>query len=387
MLKKILIAWTAVLTLGCFDNSEDADLAPPLSLATYNAGLARGFVPHADERLPAVAKAIGELDADVLCVQEVWEPDQIEAILEGTKSAFPHVYYDKPANEDRDGEAEPPCTEEEAATLAACVYANCADVPVNEMTGCVLGKCGDEFSSLSATCRSCVAAQVGKPTDVVLETCTGLSAGDYVYDGHNGLLLLSRRPLASERVFKLESHVTARAALVARVDDPGIGPLDIYCTHLTANLSGLEYAGEFESWEDERRAQITAILDDVESREDPAPAVLMGDMNCGPEVQGLGAEFPENFKLFEDAGFEAPFAEKSGTCSWCHENPLISQGDDGDNGDDTIIDQILIEKDAEIEVVETGRLFDGPVQITVDGEEITTRLSDHYGVYVDIIAP
>lgn len=43
----------------------------PEVLTTYNAGLAIGFVPGAEDRAPATAAAIGALDADVVCLQEV----------------------------------------------------------------------------------------------------------------------------------------------------------------------------------------------------------------------------------------------------------------------------------------------------------------------------
>ena len=43
-----------------------------LQIATWNMGLARGFDPTVDLRLPLAAEAAAKMPADVVCLQEVW---------------------------------------------------------------------------------------------------------------------------------------------------------------------------------------------------------------------------------------------------------------------------------------------------------------------------
>lgn len=49
-----------------------AESAPGLRVATFNAGLAVGMLPHCSERLELIVRALADLDADLLFVQEFW---------------------------------------------------------------------------------------------------------------------------------------------------------------------------------------------------------------------------------------------------------------------------------------------------------------------------
>src|SRR5688500_3666524 len=63
---------------------------PVLTIARFNAVLLAtgGFVP---ERRPAVYDALTEVDSDVLCVQEVWQDDDWEAIVSANEDVRPHA--------------------------------------------------------------------------------------------------------------------------------------------------------------------------------------------------------------------------------------------------------------------------------------------------------
>ena len=63
------------------------DGGPTLTVETWNVGLAHGFVDHAAARLPAIVDAIEGADADVLCVQEAWEPGDRTALRLGAGPA------------------------------------------------------------------------------------------------------------------------------------------------------------------------------------------------------------------------------------------------------------------------------------------------------------
>src|SRR6185503_15602748 len=49
-----------------------------LLFASYNAGLAHGAVPFADERVQPIIDELVDSPADVLCMQEVWTDDDAE---------------------------------------------------------------------------------------------------------------------------------------------------------------------------------------------------------------------------------------------------------------------------------------------------------------------
>jgi hypothetical protein len=74
-----LVALCAIaFAVGCGDETEgnnganNGEPGPQASFATYNAGLARGFVDYAGARTQPVADAVARLDSDVVCLQEVW---------------------------------------------------------------------------------------------------------------------------------------------------------------------------------------------------------------------------------------------------------------------------------------------------------------------------
>ena len=46
------------------------------------------------ERIAPIAAELSGIEADVLCLQEVWSQEAIDAFLEATKDTFPHVFYE-----------------------------------------------------------------------------------------------------------------------------------------------------------------------------------------------------------------------------------------------------------------------------------------------------
>jgi endonuclease/exonuclease/phosphatase family metal-dependent hydrolase len=90
-----------VVVAGC---KPAADGPESFSVASFNVGLAFGYVPEASARVVPITEAIAELDADVVCLQELWlEQDAegnwtsgtIEAVLGGTASTFEHAYWSR----------------------------------------------------------------------------------------------------------------------------------------------------------------------------------------------------------------------------------------------------------------------------------------------------
>lgn len=66
------------------------------TVLTMNVALLRimGFyepVPHVSKRLAAFLKQVSLLDADVLCLQEVWSVSDLETIITALKDEYPHM--------------------------------------------------------------------------------------------------------------------------------------------------------------------------------------------------------------------------------------------------------------------------------------------------------
>ncbi len=353
-----------------------------VTAVTYNTGLAVGFVSLAAERQQPVADALAGLDADFVCLQEVWltqdgdgnwTQDNIDTILASTANTYPHNYY---AITETMGEGGSACTEEEAGPLSECVMTNCDGVPNGDLSGCVLTNCGDEFGAVSGGCQNCLIGQLGNSFEDIQAACVGGDGGSaYFSNGHNGLLLLSKHPLSNQSETTYPAVQVSRSLLSATAEHPDFGPVDLYCTHLTAAIGGVTYPSDvsmFSSYEEEQANQITEILAAVDASTNPA--ILFGDMNTGPAIgDSVDAELPDNWATFASSGLFFPGIDESNPfCTYCADNTLV------DSTDSVYIDHIMTSWDPT--VVRAERLYDQTQDIA--GE--ANNLSDHYGVLVEV---
>ncbi len=348
------------------EEEEPVPTGESLRFATYNAGIAAQFVSYAEERIAPIAEALGSVDADVLCLQEAWSPESIEAFIESTKDTFPHSFYEM-SEEDVSG-LEPACTEEDVADLQACVDEFCADT--DNLADCGTANCITEFTALPPACQGCVASNLGLGIEGVISACV-VGGGSLSYGGHNGLLVLSKVELRKPSLTLLPSFLVQRAWIEAEV-----GGFHMACTHLATPLTP-EYAGEFESYVGEQAAQAGLVLEAL--AEVSGPTVLLGDTNNGPAVGALSADILENWELFGAAGFTDPNVESDDPfCTWCPDNTL-SESTSG-----YAIDHVLVRGATGSDV---ARFLDGTTEITVGEETLTTSYSDHYGVAATVTAP
>lgn len=354
---------------------EGKEPPQPQHVVTFNAGLARNFVPHVDARRPAIIEALAGLDAEVVCLQEIWEDADVAAVREGVKARLPHAYHVPTTAEDAGG---PACTLDALEPLGACVSGPCEGQ--EDLPGCVMKTCAGSFLGLPGACRACLAANLSKPMDEALAACTTGGGSSLAYGGRNGLLLLSRHPLTETGHLVLDSFLLRRVALHARTRVIG-GEVDLFCTHLSAPLAEVEYMGEHISWEREQSHQIDQLVEWVDQVAAGESAILMGDMNCGPaypEWEAVAAA-PENFRKFLAAGYRSPYTEDHGHCTWCGKsNPLV-----GDDPELHILDHVLFKRFSR-ELLLPERILDSERVETGDGR---VPLSDHYGVRVTFEVP
>ena len=353
---------------------EVIEAAPPYSMVTFNAGLAYNYVTYAKERKAAVIGSVANLDADFVCMQEVWEAADVEDLKAGALAAFPYSHYADTTAEP--GETDPACTTDETDPLLACYYEFCDGT--DDLTGCIMDNCVAEFTAVTKPCSNCLVANIAKPIEGIVAACLAGSAA-FTYDGLNGVLLLSRHPFESTDFKVLESFIVRRVVLHGRVVADS-GPVNVFCTNLSTEISEIEYDGKSDDWDDEQGDQITEIVKYAEKQAGEEPSVIIGDMNCGPDVEpNIVGKNQENFQLYLDAGYTLPYlAQEQVDCSWCIDNPLTG------SGVDRLIDHILVKNLGDYEaqfVVE--RILDELVTVphSETGDDVETPLSDHYGVH------
>lgn len=374
----------ALWLLNCSgDSNEPGEPVRELSLVSFNAALGVGLAPYLEQRLEAIEADLPSLDADVICLQEVWEPENIERLVAALASEYPYNHRSVRSTGGGGG-----CTESEATSLSNCLAENCAGVDVEGLPLCAINNCAEVFTQVSTECQQCIAANQSA-TDVQNLTmiCASADAEVAAYSDQTGLVLLSRLPLDRPSYAAFESALGDRGLLSARVHTDFMGDVDVHCTHLAATLSEVPYTGLYGSWQGERLRQIDQMLERVsEIRADgngAGSAILAGDMNCGPGTPLARAASPDAFERLANAGFVAPYAELDGRCTFCENNPLNGLVSDPEEG--ALIDHVLVSASGSEEFM-ARRVFDEVIPIEANGAAVDVARSDHYGVRVQASA-
>jgi endonuclease/exonuclease/phosphatase family metal-dependent hydrolase len=375
---RAMIAAAAAGAAGCGNSGPPAELRA----ATYNAGLAPGFVDHAAARAPVTTAALAEQEFDLLCVQEYFVPDHWEALVDASADRYAGTSYldPMPAEPDPDEDVAA-CSPEETEPLVSCVEAECPDASPDELTNCALSACEEEVNALSSDCLTCVGANLGSSLEEIIEACAN-GTGVYAYGGAFGIGLLSGHPTVQRDSIVLDSHLTRRGVLYAQVDAADFGDVHVFCTHLSPVFSSVPFPGEG-SWEEEQVAQIDALLAFVDEKTGEGDQVMiLGDLNTGPAAGDVPAEHPDHYARVEAAGFENPYLEADEVeCTFCGPNLLVGGGADHD--DSGIIDHVLVRG---IDAVRSAaRFMTDTIEVEVEGTgSVTTQYSDHYGVVVEL---
>jgi endonuclease/exonuclease/phosphatase family metal-dependent hydrolase len=369
----VLVASLAAACHGDLGRQEDAlhVAAPPLRLLTFNAGLARGYLGLVDERREAMGRALAQTPADVVCLQEVWDPADVAALIAATADAYPYAHWADTTEDESGGAAA--CEEAELGPLGVCMFTRCASA--TDVAACAVDQCRPELAATSPRCQQCLVANLEKPLAEILATCAQ-GSGERLYGGANGVLLLSRLPLRDAGHDVLDSFLIRNVALHAEVAAAG-APLRVMCTHLASRLPGIQYDGAHGSYEGENRAQVLELLAIIEGGDPAVPVALLGDLNTGPAAPGITADWPAHYELFLQAGLRAPYLEvPAPRCTWCASNRHVDDG-----GAEKIIDHVLL-LGLDRAIAVARRALDTPFALA-DGAGVTD-LSDHFGAMVTI---
>lgn len=352
--------------------------APHVNVATYNAGLAQGFVAHVDERAPRIVEDFPAAEIDVACVQEYWDDAHWDALVSSLADTHPHTFR-RPAEVEMGVPAS--CEPGALDPVDVCVRANCADVESAELTDCALESCNPELMALPTDCFSCLAANVALADIALIRSiCESAGGGRYAYGGSFGTGIVSRHALADTDSLLLDATTNRRAVLYARIPDTAIGEVHFFCTHLTANLSSVPYTGSAAGWPEEQAAQITRLVAWAREKAPTGRIVIAGDLNSGPALAGITGELESNYAMWAGAGFSSPYTTQSDVaCTFCDDNPLNMGSMGGEGG---LIDHVLLGSGLRAGL--GRRILDAAIQIDVDGVPTTSAYSDHYGLVVPI---
>lgn len=399
---RLLLLLTALLLSACADNDNN-NKKDSLTVTSYNMGLAQSFVPYTAERLPVNEVLVEDFNSDIICLQEIWSDDQVDAISNALSETFPYQYIAEPEQIFTEGAA---CTNAEVAGLANCANSQCPGLSGGDLVDCVLknSQCSSFFNALPPTCSSAVinnALLPGVTIDVLVDLVTQ-SSGTFAYEGSLGLILASRYELTNTEFqdFINNSSINHRGALYAEIEVNNQTHV-IGCTHPTANLSAtIDYpaSGNFGSWEAENYFMQEQMIAFVNNKAGDKPIFFAGDFNCSiaNASNEVDADFSDNCQLWLDDGFVDPAAEQL-PCSFCSDENLIlieEQSSGGGGGDgNQLLDHIFIKNVANSNEITAERVFDDPVEIqSLDPEQelsledspLTTHPSDHFGVKVVI---
>lgn len=379
MFKRISALGTVVMTfaLACGGEKDDAPATPSepfqLRALTYNTALAQNFEPLATERAPLVVDALADLapELDLLCVQELWQESDADALQQAVASELPHALRADPLP------GSGTCSEEELGTIGGCLQDSCGAAQGVELTACAQQACAGEIGGLSGGCLACILDSLGAP----LETCLGDGSernDPAIFGGAYDVALFSRFPLERTRVIPLDAYFVRAVRLHAKVTVPGLGAVHAICTHLGSPLGVIPYAGSHGSWEGEHASQVELLAEAVRAyASDGLPVIVLGDLNMGPAVGSSVAMLEDQYRQLLDAGLSNPYAEGSNAlCTDCADNTFHAASPDYPDG---LIDHVLVGRFPAHHTA-VSRVLDTPVSFG----DFTYDLSDHYGVRLDI---
>lgn len=261
----------------------------------------------------------------------------------------------------------------------SCLISKCSGKSGEAQTTCLIENCGGALDALKVNnpqCASALFAQVGKGTMRALwEVISPFSIADTLaYGGSAGVMLFSKYPISKVKVLDMaeDSTINRRALLHAELMTPNQKKVGLFCTHLTANLTGeIPYPGKYQNWAEETLAQAKQIAE--YGKGVPGPLVFMGDFNCS-----FGKD-PSCDSLLDMSGGENLIKSQDllSDCTFCRDNPLVKKG-----GSDIHIDHILFKGQGDLN--QAKRTMEQTFALTPDR---VGPLSDHFAVSAQAVLP
>lgn len=416
------------LLISCSSSSDGERESVEVRVDTYNVNLAGALSGYEEERREQLHRAIANAEADILCLQEVWEQADKDAMRDALMTEFPYAVYffndiDDELDDatDQNGQIPParstvPCPEDvesspgvsvsdEMDDAIDCIRDACSTIPGSDegratSRSCAQDECLESVLGLvfgneqQQRCYTCIATQL--PTETfgrMRETCPTLVNQLYGFRGQNDLMIVSRYPLKNEQVWLVPGGWGNRAILSATAELPNGSELDLFCNHLivVSRSQARPYTGQYgngktgpEGWEEELFLQTQKLIARVESVSQDRPAIILGDMNSGHAypAEEVFEEAERAIDLLESSFTPAYTDDYVPLCTYCNTNPLNNFGPERSRW----IDHILLHNLRAEAVKATQRTFDDDEAVDV-GDGVRVPMSDHYGLRSVIEVP
>jgi hypothetical protein len=313
------------LLIGCATSQLSS-----ISVDLFNPALYGGNAPYFRERGDLVPAAMAARDADIMCVVEVDEEPNKNAILQKVTSTVPNAtgpygfVYTLTTNlsttfthpEDQSGNvppkpAAPPCSGVDPTlidNLVSCGEQKCDTNPGDPTgvlypnTSCLVDNCAGPFINVqgaSVACYDCLVVNIASDSTYQQSrtSCTTDNRPPLGFGGAMNSMIISKYPLLNSDALILPSTLYRRSVLYSQVqlEDQTI---DFYCGFLmtTLNYSALPYAGAYGGnpgcdpaqsecsktmWQNEQLWEAQQLVNWVGQKSGsatpPNPAILVGD--------------------------------------------------------------------------------------------------------------
>ncbi|MGB8221861.1 MAG: endonuclease/exonuclease/phosphatase family protein [Polyangiales bacterium] len=433
MARSFVFYGVCTLLMSCSDGNQPRE-PQEVTLDTFNTALAGAFIPYEAERRQPIAEAMAATDADIICLQEVWNQADKELIRDAAIQTYPYSAFfrdnlDTPIDDatDQQGQVPPPptgapCPDEVAVgnglnvleqmnAAVDCVRDNCSTLPDpssdlgrTTSTECASSNCVGAVAGLlfgdaqQQRCYACLVTQLPTSTFAkIRDSCANVVNQDLAFDGQNGVMILSRHPLKNAAEWVLPGTWNRRVIVSATAELPNGSDVDIYCNHFTsilqsAPINTYPYTGQYgdgmtgpAGWLAEMELQAQKLINYVNQTSGSRQAVILGDFNSGHAypAESIAAEAEPTLNILESAFSPAYTASYTPLCTYCSANPVTNPNADP-NVASVWIDQILLDNFASDSVLSTARIFD---QDVVPAGGMMVPLSDHYGMRSVISVP
>jgi hypothetical protein len=288
---------------------------PTLSVDTFNATLYGGGAPEESARRAAILANVPKRTSDVMCLLELSNIDDRNAIAAAAKSSFPYSYMvttdlnTLPTDpSDAHGnvpalQTTPPCAPSNAmdvdATLACIKAKGCEDAndTIKSGGGQCVAQCAVSFLPLlndAPRCWDCLLVDLLSyhPAPAVKTRCETDPRDGYNFDGQTPSMVLSRYPLMNADAFILPSWAYRRAVIYAELALEQGTTVDFYCAQMpSVTISTVvPYAGYYgngggtseDSYRQEQLLAATKTIAWMKQKSGDRPAILAGDWHGTP---------------------------------------------------------------------------------------------------------
>ncbi|KAL4223649.1 hypothetical protein ACF0H5_017117 [Mactra antiquata] len=330
-------------------------------------------------RREAIISELRRVDADVVCLQEVWIGQDVERFVDGLSDLYKHSHSKLhipgkygPVLPDQTGPSMAPCPNNDIMAFLRCGRRNrCFRQQGQRIVGCLHAHCYHIYVRLPQECLTCAATSY-KNRALAQRNCmgNGQPAFNMMTINTPGLLILSKTPLYNAKYTDFHPYTTEtieRGFLEA--DTPGLGK--VVCTHVTMNYPlyyeiGLSYRGVFHSFWEQGHSERTEL---IETFGNTKSLILAGDFNTGDRFGPLiNTDLPHEYchlaKVFDNTPV------KECTLCWPHENIYTK---DLKSALNTVVDHVFYKGHTNINVERVIKPTDA---LIIDN----IPLSDHNGV-------